>query len=245
MQPPWVKTDVPLWLYENTKKIEHPVDQDTLTVRYTEHALEFIKDSGEKPFLLYLAYSMPHLPVHTAERFRGRSRADLYGDVIETIDWSAGEIMRLLREQGIEKNTILVFTSDNGPWLNLPPRMLAGGVRPWHAGSPGPLREAKHTTYEGGVRVPCIIRWPEKIEGGRTTAEMASTLDIFRTVVKASGAKLPDYELDGLDLTRFLSTWGSVIGQTGYRQRADFDRNRAVESEDFFYLSTHWGPKDE
>ena len=143
MIKPWVQTDVPLWLYENTKKIEHPVDQDTLTTRYTERAVKFVKESGRDPFFLYLAYNMPHLPIHTAGGFQGRSRAGLFGDVIETIDWSAGEIVKALRETGKESNTIVVFTSDNGPWLNLPARMLQDGNLPWHAGTPGLLRGAK------------------------------------------------------------------------------------------------------
>ncbi len=149
MQPPWVKTDVPLWLYRDAQRIEHPVDQDRLTARYTQNAVEFIERQDSTPFFLYLAYSMPHLPLHTADNFRGRSRGGLYGDVIETIDWSVGEIMRTLYETRKITDSIVVFTSDNGPWLNLPPRMLAGGVEPWHAGSPGPFRGAKHTTYEG------------------------------------------------------------------------------------------------
>ena len=198
MQPPWVRTDVPLWLYRNAERIEHPVDQDRLTVRYTENAADFISRQGAAPFFLYLAYSMPHLPLHTADGFRGRSRAGLYGDVIETIDWSVGEIARALYEARKTADTIVIFTSDNGPWLNLPPRMLAGGVEPWHAGSPGPFRGAKHTTYEGGVRVPMLVRWPGKIPAGGVSAEMASTLDLYSTLAQAGGAADP--ERDGYDL---------------------------------------------
>ncbi|MCP5120188.1 MAG: sulfatase-like hydrolase/transferase, partial [bacterium] len=205
MMPPWVKTTVPLWLYENTRKVEHPVDQDTLTTRYTDRAVKFIRESGDKPFFLYLAYAMPHLPIHTAKRFQGRSRAGLLGDVIETVDWSAGQVLEALRETGKAENTIVVFTSDNGPWLNLPPRMLQKGNLPWHAGSPGTMRGAKHTTYEGGPRVPCIIRWPGEIPAGQTSAEMAGTLDLYVTLIKAAGGKLPDYPIDGHDLREFLS----------------------------------------
>ena len=205
MIKPWVQTDVPLWLYENTKKIEHPVDQDTLTTRYTERAVKFVKESGRDPFFLYLAYNMPHLPIHTAGGFQGRSRAGLFGDVIETIDWSAGEIVKALRESGKESNTFVVFTSDNGPWLNLPARMLQDGNLPWHAGTPGLLRGAKHTTYEGGVRVPCIIRWPDQLPGGRTSPEMAATMDLYVTLIRAAGGKLPGHPVDGYDLRPFLS----------------------------------------
>jgi arylsulfatase A-like enzyme len=216
MRRPWVQTDVPLWLYENSKKIEHPVDQDTLTTRYTEHAIQFIRDAQDEPFFLYLAYSMPHLPIHTTERFRGKSRAGLYGDVIETIDWSVGKIVQTLRDLGREEDTIVVFTSDNGPWLNLPARMLQEGNLPWHAGSPGPLRGAKGTTYEGGVRVPCIVNWPGQIPGARTSPEMAATMDLYATLLKAGGGELPNHPVDGHDLMPFLK------GRTSKSPREDF-----------------------
>lgn len=204
MRKPWVNTDVPLWLYENTQRIEHPVDQDTLTTRYTERAVEFIKEKDDQPFFLYLAYSMPHLPIHTTQRFRGQSRAGLYGDVIETIDWSAGQVMQALRDVDREENTVVIFTSDNGPWLNLPERMLQEGNLPWHAGSPGPLRGSKGSTYEGGVRVPCILRWPGHIDPGRCSADLAATMDLYVTLIRLAGGQLPDYTLDGHDLEPFL-----------------------------------------
>ncbi len=198
MLPPWVQTDVPLRLYRNAERIEQPVDQDELTVSYTENAVEFISNQGDDPFFLYLAYNMPHLPIHTAKRFQGRSRAGLFGDVIETIDWSVGEVLRALYEARKVDDTIVVFTSDNGPWLNLPARMLAGGVEPWHAGSPGPFRGAKHTTYEGGVRMPAIVRWPNRIPAESVTAEMAATLDLYSTLTQAAGGDDP--KRDGFDL---------------------------------------------
>jgi arylsulfatase A len=198
MQPPWVRTDIPLRLYRNAERIEQPVDQDELTVPYTENAVDFIKNQGDDPFFLYMAYNMPHLPIHTAKRFQGRSRAGLLGDVIETIDWSVGEVLRALYEAHKVDDTIVVFTSDNGPWLNLPARMLAGGVEPWHAGSPGPFRGAKHTTYEGGVRMPAIVRWPNHIPAGSVSAEMAATLDLYSTLIQAAGGDDP--KRDGFDL---------------------------------------------
>jgi len=214
MRRPWVNTDVPLWLYENTKKIEHPVDQNTLTTRYTEHAVNFIEKAKEGPFFLYLAYSMAHLPIHTTEKFRGKSRAGLYGDVMQTIDWSVGQIVETLRKTGNESNTIVVFASDNGPWLNLPARMLQDGNLPWHAGLPGHLSGAKHTTLEGGPRVPCIIKWPGQIPPGHTSAEMAAGMDLYVTLIKAAGGKLPGYPLDGYDLMPFLR---------GYTQKSPRD----------------------
>ncbi len=205
MRKPWVKTNVPLWLYENTQKIEHPVNQDTLTTRYTEHAIDFIQKAKDGPFFLYLAYSMAHLPIHTTEAFRGKSRAGLYGDVMQTIDWSVGQVVEVLRKTGNENNTIVVFASDNGPWLNLPARMLQEGNLPWHAGLPGHLSGAKHTTMEGGPRVPCIIRWPGHIPSGQTSADMAAGMDLYVTLIKAAGARLPDYTVDGLNLMPFLT----------------------------------------
>jgi arylsulfatase A-like enzyme len=219
MQPPWVKTDVPLWLYENTERVEHPVDQSTLTTRYTEHAVEFIRESKDAPFFLYLAHAMPHLPIDTRADFRGKSAAGLYGDVIETIDWSAGQILDTLAELGLDENTIVVFTSDNGPWLNLPERMLAGGVEPWHAGSPGHLAGAKHTILEGGPRVPCIVRWPSRVPGGRVANGMAATMDLYTTLITAAGGALPA-ECDGHDLLPLLT------GQTEDSPREAFFYHR-------------------
>jgi arylsulfatase A-like enzyme len=204
MIPPWVKTETPLHLYRGDERIEVMSDQSNLTERYTEEAVRFVREAGDQPFFLYLPYAMPHLPVSTSERFRGRSRAGLYGDVIETIDWSAGEILRTLKERRLDNNTLVVFTSDNGPWHDLPPRMLQKGVHPWHTGTKGLLRGAKGTTYEGGPRVPCIVRWPGVVEP-RTVMDMASTLDLFPTVTAAAGATMPpDRVYDGYDIGPLL-----------------------------------------
>ena len=203
---PWVQTDVPLGLYRGTEMIEHPLKQDSLTVRYTAEATRYIDahSGGEQPFFFYLAYNMPHLPIHTTEEFRGQSDAGLYGDVIETIDWSVGQVLAALEEQGVADNTIVFFASDNGPWLNLPDRMLQAGNKPWHAGSPGPLRKYKHTGYEGGARVPAMIRWPGQIEAEVDTDELVASPDIYRTLLNAAGADAPDLPLDGHDLMPFL-----------------------------------------
>ena len=166
-----------------------------------------------------------HLPIHTAKKFRGRSRGGLYGDVIETIDWSAGEILRALYETEKRNDTIVVFTSDNGPWLNLPARMLAGGVERWHAGSPGPLRGAKHTTYEGGVRMPCIVRWPGKILAGSVSAEMAATLDLYATFIKAASGAMPPHPIDSHDL---MPLW---MGKTSDSPRTEFVYHRGREQQ--------------
>jgi arylsulfatase A-like enzyme len=216
MRKPWVNTDVPLCLYENTKKVEHPVNQDTLTTRYTEHAVDFIRKNKDGPFFLYLAYSMAHLPIHTTETFRGTSRAGLYGDVMATIDWSAGRILSTLKDLGLDENTIVCFTSDNGPWLNLPKRMLQEGNKPWHQGTPGPLRGSKGGTYEGGIREPTIVRWPGRIPPNRDSSDMASLLDLYATFVKLGGGDLPDHPVDGHDLMPWLE------GKTDRSPRKEF-----------------------
>jgi arylsulfatase A len=206
MIPPWVGTDKPLELFRDAEPIERPVDQTTLTERYTEEATRFIRSSGNSPFFLYLPHSMPHLPVLTSERFRGTSQGGHYGDVIETIDWSMGQILETLKDEGIDDNTMVVFTSDNGPWLDLPARMLAGGVEPWHAGSPGPLRGWKGNTYEGGQRVPCIARWPGRIPAGQMTAELGSAMDLYTTIIETAGGRVPDDRVvDGRNLMPMLT----------------------------------------
>jgi arylsulfatase A-like enzyme len=148
---------------------------------------------------------MPHLPVRTAERFHGQSSAGLYGDVIETIDWSVGEVLAALEAQGVADNTIVFFASDNGPWLNLPDRMRQEGNKPWHAGSPGPLRGYKATSYEGGPRVPAMMRWPGRIPAGMDTDGLVASPDIYRTLLNAAGANEPDHALDGHDLMPWLT----------------------------------------
>jgi arylsulfatase A-like enzyme len=203
---PWVQTDVPLRMHGNDGPIEGEVDQATLTTRYTERALQFIRESSAGAFFLYLAYSMPHLPIHPAPEREGQSRAGRYGDVVETLDWSVGLILDALEEQGIAENTIVVFTSDNGPWLHLPNRMLQDGNMPWHAGSTGLLRGSKGTTYEGGVRVPAIIRWPGRIAPGQVFADLATAMDLLPTILSASGVAIPDDRtLDGESLLPWLA----------------------------------------
>jgi arylsulfatase A-like enzyme len=204
---PFVQTDVPLGLYQGTEMVEHPIDQDTLTTRYTQRAVERIQaESGkDEPFFLYLAYAMPHLPIHTADRFRGQSGHGLYADVIETIDWSVGRIMKTLEARGLAENTIVFFASDNGPWLNLPGRMLQAGNKPWHQGTTGGLRGAKATTFEGGHRVPAIIRWPGHIEANVDTETPTASQDIFLTMMHAGGATLPEKPMDGYNLLPWLT----------------------------------------
>jgi arylsulfatase A-like enzyme len=217
---PYVQTDVPLVMYRDTTVVEYPVNQDSLTVKYTAEAIRFIRQhsKGQQPFFFYLAYNMPHLPLHTTNDFFGRSGAGLYGDVIETIDWSVGQVLKTLQEEGLSENTIVFFASDNGPWQNAPPRMflipeeregsnwkIPLGNKPWNVGSSGPLRGYKHTTYEGGPRVPAMIRWPGHIKPGQVSDELVANLDIFATFLKAGGGQLPGYDIDGLDMIPFFT----------------------------------------
>lgn len=203
---PFVQTDVPLGLYEGSDMIEHPVNQDSLTIRYTEKVLGFINrhSKADKPFFMYMAYNMPHLPINTTEEFRGSSNAGLYGDVIETIDWSVGQITDALAKQNIEENTIVFFASDNGPWINPPERMLAKGVQLWHAGTTGHLRGSKHTSYEGGARVPAFISWPSQIPKNVIIDQMVASPDIYQTFVDIAGVTLPRQVLDGYNILPFL-----------------------------------------
>lgn len=207
---PWVQTDRPLELYRDNAPIEHHVDHATLTSRYTEEAVRFIHESAAQPFFLYLPYTMTHLPLAVSDQFKGMSKGGLYGDVVEELDASAGAILQALRDTGVENDTLFIWTSDNGPWNNMPPRMLQPGPdgldnKPWHAGTAGPFRNAKGTTYEGGVRVPAIFRWPGRIPAGQVIQELARTLDLLPTVLTAVGAKTPDDRpIDGRNLLPLL-----------------------------------------
>ncbi len=177
--------------------IERPVDHRTLTKRYTEEAVRFISTSkGSSPFFLYMAHSLPHIPLARSDAFAGRSAGGMYGDVIEEIDWSVGQVLDALRSAGIERNTLVLFTSDNGPWL--PFRT--------HAGSVGPLKEGKGTTWEGGVRTPAIFWWPGTIRPATVTG-IGSGLDLLATAAALSGAALPtDRAIDSIDLSGTLKT---------------------------------------
>ena len=177
-------------LMRNDTVIERPVDHRTLTKRYTEEAVRFIATSKGAPFFLYLAHSLPHIPLARSEAFAGRSAGGMYGDVIEEIDWSVGQVLDALRSAGVERNTLVLFTSDNGPWLPF-------GT---HGGSAGPLKEGKGTTWEGGVRTPAIFWWPGTIRPATITG-MGSGLDLLATAAALSGAVLPsDRALDSIDL---------------------------------------------
>jgi arylsulfatase len=180
-------------MYENDKVINANVtakDQTQLTTQYTERAVSFIERSKDKPFFLYLAHNMCHVPLFVSDKFKGKSERGLFGDVIMELDWSVGKVMDALKRTNTLDNTLVVFTSDNGPWL----------VYGDHAGSAGPLREGKGTCWEGGVRVPCLMQWPGHIPAGAVSDKMFMTIDLFPTIAGLVGAKLPDHKIDGLNV---------------------------------------------
>ena len=192
-------TSPPLPILRNEQVVAESPEQASLTRRYTEEALGFIKEHQDEPFFLYLPHSMPHLPIGASERFKGETEHGLYGDVIEEIDWSVGEVLDALDEYEIADNTLVIFTTDNGPVIR--PRERLGH----RAGSAGPLRGHKNTTWEGGMRVPCIMRWPGNIPAGVVTHEMATTMDIMPTVARIVGAEMPEGRItDGKDITSIL-----------------------------------------
>ncbi len=185
-------------LMRNDEIIERPADHRTLTRRYTDEAVRFIDSHKSGPFLLYVAHSMPHIPLARSPEFEGHSGAGIYGDVIEEIDASTGRILDALKAAGLDRRTLVVFTSDNGPWLPF-------GT---HAGSSGPLRDGKGTTWEGGVRTPAIFWWPGTVRPGVVTG-IASAMDLFATAASLSGAGVPrDRVVDGVDLTAALTGGG-------------------------------------
>lgn len=190
----------PLPLYENEKIVNpevSPEDQEQLTTQYTERAVDFIeRHAGKRPFFLYVPYTMVHIPLFVSDKFAGKSEAGIYGDVVMEIDWSVGEMLAALKSKGVDENTLVIFTSDNGPWLNFGD----------HAGSAGPLREGKGTMFEGGYREPCVMRWPAQIPAGTSCDALATTMDLLPTIAGLIDAVLPqDRAIDGKDILPLIS----------------------------------------
>ncbi|MGB0609697.1 MAG: sulfatase family protein, partial [Verrucomicrobiales bacterium] len=205
-------------LMRNEEVIEYPCDQTTLTKRYTEEAVKFIEENKKRPFFLYLPHTMPHIPLFASEKFKGKSERGPYGDTIEEIDWSVGEIMKALRKNNLDENTLVVYTSDNGPWK------LKGG----RGGSANPLRGYKFQTYEGGMRVPCIMHWKGKIPPGSSCDEIAATIDLLPTIAGLSGVELPnDRTIDGKNI------WPLISGKEGAKTPHEiyfFYKGKSLES---------------
>ncbi len=182
-------------LMRDEEVVERPADQTTLTRRYTEEAIRFAESHRERPFFLYLAYSFPHVPLFRSEPFVGRSERGTYGDVVEEIDASVGQLLDALKRLGLDERTIVFFTSDNGPWL----------IFDTHGGSAGLLRDGKGSTWEGGMREPFLVRWPGKVPAGETVYDLGSTLDLLPTCLSLAGGEVPkDRILDGFDLSDAL-----------------------------------------
>ena len=180
--------------FDGNKVVGYNTDQSRFTTDYTARAVAFIRKNREKPFFVYLAHSMPHVPLAVSDKFKGKSEQGMFGDVMMEVDWSIGEVVKTLQEEGVLENTLIVVTSDNGPWANY------GN----HAGSAGGLREAKATTFEGGNRVPCIVYWQGHTPPGSICNKLASNIDLFPTFAEVAGAPLPAKKIDGVSLLSLL-----------------------------------------
>jgi len=191
----------PRWLMHNTEVIEETATLETLTPRYTEQAVKFIERAAGSPFFLYMPHTYPHIPLGVSARFKGKSSEGLYGDVVEEVDWSVGEVLRALKKHGIESNTLVLLSSDNGPWFQ---------------GSPGRLRGRKGMTYEGGMREPFIARFPGRIPKDRVCSGVASTIDMMPTLARLCDAPRPNNPLDGIDI------WPMLAGQKNELEREAF-----------------------
>ncbi len=227
-QPSTEYFNVPLM--RNREVVERPADQSTITRRYTAETIRLIEENRARPFFLYLAHNLPHVPLFRSEEFSGRSRRGIYGDVVEEIDSGVGKIFRTLRQRGLADNTLVIFTSDNGPWLTYRE----------HGGSAGLLREGKGTTWEGGMREPAIFWWPGRIQPGIVRG-IASTLDVFATLCALSGARLPrDRVMDSFDL-------GGVLfrGESSPRQTMFFYRDTKLYAVRKAGFKAHFLTKDD
>ena len=199
--------DLPL--YENETVIDTLLDQSMLTTQITERSVDFINRNKDRPFFLYVPHPQPHVPLFVSDKFKGKSERGLYGDVIMEIDWSVGQIMEALKENGLEEDTMVIFTSDNGPWLSY------GN----HAGSALPLREGKGTAWEGGQREPFIVKYPRKLKGGTVVSVPMMAIDILPTIAHITKSKLPENIIDG------KNAWPVLTGE----------RNFPVQDAYFFY----------
>ena len=181
-------------LMRGTNIIERPVNQITLTKRYTEEAIRFMNANKKKPFFVYFAHTFPHVPLFASEKFKGKSLRGIYGDAVEEVDWSVGEVLKWLKKEKLDNDTFVFFTSDNGPWLD----------KKWNGGSASLFRDGKAGTWEGGYRVPGIAHWPGKIQPG-VTHNIADAMDLYATALKLGGAEIPnDRPVDGIEMTSLL-----------------------------------------
>ncbi len=216
----------PLPLIEGDRVLKEslsPEDQDELTTQYTERAVHFIEANKDRPFFFYLAHTMVHVPLHVSEKFRGKSGHGLYGDACQEVDWSVGEVLGTLRRLHLEQKTLVIYTSDNGPWLSYGD----------HAGSAGPLREGKGTQWEGGTREPCLMWWPGTLPAATATDTMLMTIDLFPTLAHLLDAKLPPHPIDGLDVWPIIAgTPGAANPHPGYAFYYEENQLQAVTGGD-------------
>jgi arylsulfatase A-like enzyme len=218
-------------LIEGEKTIQTNPDQSQFTTSFTEKTIDFIKRKKDKPFFVYLAHPMPHVPLAVSDKFKGKSKQGLYGDVMMELDWSIGQIRETLKKLKLEENTLVIVTSDNGPWLNY------GN----HAGSAGGLREGKGTSFEGGQRVPCLMTWKGKIPAGLVANNLCAALDILPTIVEAAAAKMPNRRIDGVSVLEVLK------GNTAVNPRISFlyyyrkNNLEAVRDENWKLVFPHPG----
>lgn len=194
-------------LLRDKEVIEWPADQTQLTQRYTREVIEFIRTNRSQPFFVYLPHTMPHIPLYASDEFRGRSEAGLYGDTLQEIDWSVGQILQTLEDLGIDQNTMIIYTSDNGPWdlKGNDTDKVKGNMNRRIGGSADPLRGFKFSHWEGGMRVPCVMHWPGKIPAGQSCDEVTASIDLLPTLAALSGAQLPERKIDGLSIVPLLS----------------------------------------
>jgi arylsulfatase len=202
-------------LRHNAEVVEPRATMETLTQRYTQQAIRFIENSKDSPFFLYMPHTFPHIPLAASPRFRGKSPQGLYGDVIEEIDWSVGEVLATLEKCGVERNTLVIFSSDNGPWFQ---------------GSPGRLRGRKGMTWEGGVREPFLVRFPGRIPAGAVCHGVASMMDILPTVARLCDVPLPPNPLDGIDIWPLLSC-----------QKEEQEREVLLYFDNVYLQCARWG----
>lgn len=219
----------PLPLFDNFDIIDTLTDQTLLTSQITERAVQFIQEHKEEPFFLYVPHPQPHVPLFVSEKFKGKSDRGIYGDVIMEIDWSVGQINQALKDNKLDDNTWIIFTSDNGPWLSY-------GT---HAGSSHPLREGKGTNWDGGTKVPCVMKFPGYMEEGQTISTPVMTIDLFPTIAHLIGAELPERKIDGLDVWPLLTGQTETNPHDAYYFYYHQNELQAVRSGDFKLVLPH------
>jgi arylsulfatase A len=230
-------------LMRDEEVVEYPTDQSTLTRRYTEEAIKFITSNSDKPFFLYMPHSMPHIPLFASPEFEGKSEAGLYGDCIEEIDWSVGQIIEALKQEKLDNNTLIVYTSDNGPW-NLKGNVtdkVKGNMNRWVGGSAAPLRGYKFQKWEGGMREPTVMWWPGRIPAGTVCNQITGTIDLLPTIAALSGATLPEKKIDGKSIVPLLEgRAGATTPHEAYFYRTEGVRvgKWKLKDEELFDLST-------